>query len=62
MRFSKKVAGRGNLTVPTDIRHALDIDDGDIVEFEVVGIVHKNVRGARQPATDRVPEGTGIDS
>jgi bifunctional DNA-binding transcriptional regulator/antitoxin component of YhaV-PrlF toxin-antitoxin module len=41
MRFSKKVAARGNLTVPTDIRDALDIEDGDIVEMEIVGIVRK---------------------
>lgn len=41
MRFLKKVAGRGNLTLPSDIREALDIDEGDIVEFEVVGIVRK---------------------
>lgn len=41
MRFLKKVAGRGNLTLPSDIREALEIDEGDIVEFEVVGIVRK---------------------
>lgn len=58
MRFSKKVAGRGNLTVPTDIRNALDIDDGDIVEFEVVGIVRKNQAAAQNPALDSTPEGT----
>jgi bifunctional DNA-binding transcriptional regulator/antitoxin component of YhaV-PrlF toxin-antitoxin module len=46
MRFSKKVAARGNLTVPTDIRDALDIEDGDIVEMEVVGIVRRSPASA----------------
>lgn len=41
MRFLRKVVSRGNLTLPSDIREALDIQEGDIVEFAVVGIVRK---------------------
>lgn len=41
MRFIKKVSDRGNMTLPTELREALGIGVGDIVEFEVIGIVKK---------------------
>lgn len=47
MRFIKKIAGRGNITLPRDIRDAMAIDEGDIIEFEVVAVVRKD-----KPAAD----------
>jgi len=41
MRFVKRVSDRGNMTLPTELREALGIAVGDIVEFEVIGIVKK---------------------
>ncbi len=49
MRFLKKVAGRGSLTLPSDIREALDIQEGDLVEFSIVGVVRKQ-QAADAPA------------
>lgn len=44
MRFVRKVNDRGVLTLPTEIREALGVEDGDIVEFEVLGVVKKTGR------------------
>ncbi len=41
MRFLKKVGGRGTVVLPSDLREALDIAEGDIVEFELVGVVRR---------------------
>ncbi len=41
MRFIKKVLGRGNITLPTEIRESLDIEEGDIVEFEIHRIIKR---------------------
>lgn len=51
MRFVKKVANRGQVTLPSDVRDALDVEDGDIVEYEVVAVVKKRrpVRGRALP-------------
>lgn len=38
MRFTKRVVAKGLVTVPTDLREAMGIDAGDLVEFQVVGI------------------------
>lgn len=48
MRFVRKVNDRGVLTLPSEVREALDVADGDIVEFEVLRIVKK---GKITPAT-----------
>lgn len=48
MRFVRKVNDRGVLTLPSEVREALDVEDGDIVEFEVLRIVKKG----------RAPKGT----
>ncbi|MEK6986287.1 MAG: AbrB/MazE/SpoVT family DNA-binding domain-containing protein [Candidatus Thermoplasmatota archaeon] len=39
MRFVRKISDRGVLTIPTEVREALDVGDGDIVEFEVLRVV-----------------------
>jgi AbrB family looped-hinge helix DNA binding protein len=54
MRFVRKVNDRGVLTLPSEVREALDVADGDIVEFEVLRIVKKGktVPALAQPATD----------
>jgi AbrB family looped-hinge helix DNA binding protein len=41
MRFVKKVNERGVVTLPTEVREALGVEEGDIVEFEVLGIARK---------------------
>lgn len=41
MRFLKKVGGRGTVVLPSDLREAMDIAEGDIVEFELVGVVRR---------------------
>ena len=52
MRFVRKVNDRGVLTLPSEVREALDVADGDIVEFEVLRIVKKGkVPPATAPAT-----------
>jgi AbrB family looped-hinge helix DNA binding protein len=50
MRFVRKVNDRGVLTLPSEVREALDVADGDIVEFEVLRIVKKG-KGMPGPAT-----------
>jgi bifunctional DNA-binding transcriptional regulator/antitoxin component of YhaV-PrlF toxin-antitoxin module len=49
MRFVKRVAGNGHVTVPADLRSALTIESGDIIEFEVLGILRTqtSATGAR---------------
>ncbi len=41
MRFVKRINDRGTLTLPVEIRDVLGIEDGDIVELEVLRIVRK---------------------
>lgn len=43
MRFLRTVHTRGTMTLPNDIRTALSISDGDIVEFEVHRVVRKSM-------------------
>ncbi len=50
MRFVKKINERGVLTLPTDVREALGVEEGDIVEFEVLGVVKKATADLRSPA------------
>lgn len=60
MRFVRKVNDRGVLTMPTEIREALGVEEGDIVEFEVLGVIKKTDRKATAaPVSDKIPlEGT----
>lgn len=39
MRFVKKISDRGTLTIPSDVREALDLKDGDLVDVQIVGVV-----------------------
>jgi AbrB family looped-hinge helix DNA binding protein len=57
MRFVRKVNDRGVLTLPSEVREALDVDDGDIVEFEVLRIVKKGKPsvGKPSPSTNNLP-------
>jgi AbrB family looped-hinge helix DNA binding protein len=41
MRFIKRISDRGTVTLPSDVREALELQDGDIVEFEIVEIVKR---------------------
>lgn len=45
MRFVKKISDRGTLTIPSDVREALDLKDGDLVDVQIVGVV------GRRPAS-----------
>jgi AbrB family looped-hinge helix DNA binding protein len=42
MRFVKRINERGTTTLPNEVREALSIKEGDIVEFEVLNVVHKD--------------------
>ena len=59
MRFVKKVSERGVLTLPNDVREALGVEEGDIVEFEILGVVKKKSDAPPQsyPSTDASPIG-----
>jgi AbrB family looped-hinge helix DNA binding protein len=43
MRFLRTIGQKGTLTLPSEIRQVLDVQEGDIVEFEVVGVVQRKV-------------------
>lgn len=51
MRFVKKVNERGVVTLPAEVREALGVDEGDIVEFEVLRVVKKK---GQAPNPDRL--------
>lgn len=50
MRFLRTVHTRGTMTLPNDIRTALSIAEGDIVEFEVHRVVRKNTSSSSSPS------------
>lgn len=52
MRFIKKIVERGNVTVPSDVREALGIQEGDIVEFDIITVVKKQADGASGRSED----------
>lgn len=52
MRFLRKLGQRGSLTLPSELREVLAIGEGDIVEFEVIGVVR------RSPKTTDFPSAT----
>lgn len=51
MRFVKKISDRGTLTIPSDVREALDLKDGDLVDVHIVGVVGR--RAGSDPAAGR---------
>lgn len=55
MRFVKRVNERGVVTLPTEVREALGVDEGDIVEFEILGIARKANAPAGKTAKDAKP-------
>lgn len=55
MRFVKRVNERGVVTLPTEVREALGVDEGDIVEFEILGIARK-ANAAPKPAKATRPD------
>lgn len=44
LRFTKKIMPGGVITMPRNVREALDIDVGDFVELEVVGVARRRER------------------
>lgn len=60
MRFVKKVNDRGVLTLPTEVREALGVEEGDIVEFEVLKVVKKaSLRTSTNNKSDQEPSAQG---
>lgn len=51
MRFVKKVGSRGTLTIPTDVREALELQTGDMIEVQVLRVVRATPRLPLQEAT-----------
>lgn len=51
MRFLRTVHTRGTMTLPNDIRTALSISEGDIVEFEVHRVVRKSLPSSNLPSS-----------
>jgi bifunctional DNA-binding transcriptional regulator/antitoxin component of YhaV-PrlF toxin-antitoxin module len=49
MRFIKRVSDRGTVTLPSDVRRALDVDEGDIIEFDIISIVRRKDRQTGVP-------------
>jgi AbrB family looped-hinge helix DNA binding protein len=43
MRFIKKILERGTITIPSDVREAVGVEEGDIVEFQIVRIVKRGL-------------------
>lgn len=41
VRFAKKINERGTVTLPVEVREVLSLEEGDIVEFEVLRIARK---------------------
>lgn len=60
MRFVKKISERGVLTLPSDVREAMGVEEGDIVEFEVLAVVKKTRKTPPEP-TGAVSDGTPTD-
>lgn len=60
MRFVKKINERGVVTLPADVREVLGVEEGDIVEFDILGVVKKK-DGRTVPihsSTDNASEGS----
>jgi AbrB family looped-hinge helix DNA binding protein len=58
MKFVRKVGKKGSITIPVELREALDVQEGDIVEFELVAVV-KHTRPANSPRSQRQAPSTG---
>lgn len=52
LRFIKKIGERGIVTLPSDVRLALGLGEGDIVELELVSVVR---RAEKAPPAGPVP-------
>lgn len=70
MRFVKRVNERGTTTLPNEVRAAMDIEQGDLVEFEVLNVIKKGRRvdsdddrsAATDVHTERTPTTVGGDA
>lgn len=50
-RFVRRVYERGKITVPKEFRDLLEVEDGDMVEFEIYGVVKKSGRSHSPPSS-----------
>jgi AbrB family looped-hinge helix DNA binding protein len=55
MRFVKKISDRGTLTIPSDVREALDLKDGDLVDVHILGVVARRASGTSSPTPSPSP-------
>lgn len=62
VRFIKKILERGTVTVPSDVREAIGVEEGDIVEFQIIRVVKRHGDGIvpvndeeRQPSPAKHP-------
>lgn len=56
LRFIKKILERGTVTVPSDVREAIGVEEGDIVEFQIIRVVKRHGEDvASLPETDSPP-------
>lgn len=56
MRFVRKVGQRGIMTLPVELREVMEIQDGDIVEFEILGVVRRGPAPTSPAASPIVKE------
>ena len=67
MKVVRKVGDKGQITIPKEIRDVMDIEDGDIVEFEIVAVhipktnkgKHHGKKVTSRNAPDVNPSGVG---
>ena len=56
MRFIKKILERGTITIPSDVREAVGVEEGDIVEFQIIRIVKRSDENhSDSPAASSAP-------
>ncbi len=56
MRFLKRVNDRGTITLPHEVRQVLGVEEGDIVEMEIVRVIKASDRIV--DVTERVESAT----
>lgn len=49
LKFIRKVYERGKVTIPKELRELLHVNEGDLVEIEIISVMHKTDPGAASP-------------
>jgi AbrB family looped-hinge helix DNA binding protein len=61
MRFIKKILERGTVTVPSDVREAIGVEEGDIVEFQIIRVVKRSGEPHADPSIGVPDAATSTD-